>query len=269
MSAAAARAPVARRPVNRAPADWVSWPTGSNLPGAGDPPVGVERGGGRPGGGQGGPGGMKRRQSAGRRVRGESGVVGALRHSGGRPARRPDRQWAADRDPRHLGRGAEPGRHRCGRGSDHRSGRRRHSRLRVLTCSGHCRAVPSRRGPQATLVFGDADSTGPCTATSATAASTAAMVSASRLSPAARRCPHLLRPGRPDDRRGDVVVLQHPGDGELRHGQPCFSAIGFRSCTARRARRPQEAAAMTRRPPFSSVARLPAGGGCARAGTCR
>ena len=31
---------------------------------------------------------------------------------------------------------------------------------------------------------------------------------------------HLLGPGCTDDRRGHVVVLQHPGDGELRERQP-------------------------------------------------
>ena len=108
-------------------------PTGSNRPGAGDPPAGAERGGAPEGGGQRRARWHERQQPAGRRVRGEPGVVCALRRGGGGPARRADRQRAAERDSRHLGRGAEPGRHRCGRGRHHHSGGRRHPRLRVLT----------------------------------------------------------------------------------------------------------------------------------------
>src|SRR3954462_977335 len=38
---------------------------------------------------------------------------------------------------------------------------------------------------------------------------------------------HLLRAGGADDRRGDVRVLQHPGEGELRHAQT--EVVGDRS----------------------------------------
>ena len=43
----------------------------------------------------------------------------------------------------------------------------------------------------------------------------------------------LLRARGADERGGDVVVLQHPRDRELRHDRPSSSAIGRRSCTRR------------------------------------